>query len=494
VFFPSLLLTLLSAFLLYISFPNPFFLPGYNLCAFVFAITLFFALENKSVGQRLFLGLLFGYVFHGLVVNWFVPYSLPGYLFFISVLTIHSVIFCVFYRRLASSRLTLFFVPALWVAGEYVRGLLMQGESWNIGYTQSFNTYLIQSANIFGSWIISFLLVFINYGIYQSVKEPRRRWHYARVILILLGGFYVYGWISIKPIDPDPAVSVVTFQPDIEYPSRVSMADSTRITNEHIHATGEIPRHWNPDLLIWPETAVPSDFMRDNALFPVIQKMVREKEVYFLTGAAIEEGKELFNGAVFMDRQGKILDIYRKKYLVPFSEYYPSGGLWNMTRLFLRNESQGFSPGVRPGLFQFPHDDSRLAGRRFAVVICSEDNMSSLFRQYRLNGAEFMIVLLNNGWFEDKAGLVMHGQHSVMRAVENRVPVIRSSNNGWTAAIDRYGRFDPEGLHKIQKKSSFHYKIHPNKDIPIYSIIGDTLCWICSAFVIMILLYERKRT
>lgn len=493
-FVSSSVLTVLSALLLYLSFPNKFSLLGYNLCAFVFAVPLFFALERSSAGRRFFLGLLFGLIFHGLVVNWFIPYSLPGYLFFIAVLTIQPVIFCLFYRPLSSRRSAAVFVPALWVAGEYARGLVMQGESWNIGYTQSFNLYLIQASSIFGSWIISFLLIFINHAIYQSIREPGLRRRYAMTVLILLGGFYVYGFISVKPAGEGQTVSVVSLQPDIEYPGRISMADSVRIAREHIRLTETVPPEWEPDLVIWPETAVPSDFTKDTALLSAVQDMVQERNAYFLIGAAIDEKDGLFNGAVFLDKDGAVIDIYKKIHLVPFSEYYPAGGLWNLTHPFVRNESQNFSRGRRPGIFRFPSDDSRLGGRRFAVAVCSEDNMASLFRRYRLQGAEFMVVLLNNGWFQERTGFIMHGQHSVMRAVENRVPVIRSSNNGWTASIDKYGRTGREGLAGIRQQKMFHYRIEPNKDISVYTIIGDTFCWICSVFVIMILLYEKKRT
>jgi len=492
-FFISILLTILSAVLLYLSFPNNLSLFGYNLCAFVFAVPLLFALEKTSAAGRAVLGLIFGYVFHGLVVGWFIPYSLPGYFFFISVLTVQPLIFCVLYRRPSSRRLSALFVPALWVASEYARGLLMQGESWNIGYTQSFNVYLIQVSSIFGSWIISFLLIFVNYGIYQSIKEPRHRRRYAQAILILLGGFYIYGFISVKFPPREETLSVATLQPDIHYPSHISMADSLRIAGQQIRLTGKIPHRWNPDLVIWPETAVPSDFTRDPDMLPAVQEAARRQGAYFLIGAAIDEEAGLFNGVVFLDPDGTVIDIYKKRYLVPFSEYQPTGGMWNVIDAFVPNTSQNFVKGSRPGVFQFPAGEGRMAGRRFAVAVCSEDNISSLFRRYRLKGAEFAVILLNNGWFKNKTGLIMHGEHSIMRAVENRIPVIRSSNNGWTALIDRYGRVDTEGLAGVRQKKIFHYQIHPNKDVSVYSIIGDTFCWICSAFVIMSLFYEKRR-
>lgn len=53
--------------------------------------------------------------------------------------------------------------------------------------------------------------------------------------------------------------------------------------------------------------------------------------------------------------------------------------------------------------------------------------------------AVFVVVLLNNGWFTQKAGFVMHAQHSMVRAAENRFRIIRSANHGWSGLIDEVG-------------------------------------------------------
>ena len=120
-------------------------------------------------------------------------------------------------------------------------------------------------------------------------------------------------------------------------------------------------------------------------------------------------------------------NIYYKRHLIPLTEYIPQSWFWkNFARIF-HVESFELVPGTPAGLMNIT---SRISKEKalFGVAICSEDNVAKVFRQYAKEVAGFVLVLLNIGWFSPKEGLVMHAQHSIMRAVENRMPVIRVAN------------------------------------------------------------------
>ena len=165
---------------------------------------------------------------------------------------------------------------------------------------------------------------------------------------------------------------------------------------------------------------------------------------------------------------------------MPLSEYIPAGVFWKTSARIFKIESFGFAPGRDSGVMPVPETT-----KKFAVLICSEDNISSLMRRNAGDGADFAVVLLNNGWFFQKSGLVMHGQHSIMRAVENGLPVVRVANTGWSCLIDPKGRVVDGSFDSLGRRMFFEYRIPPGTRRTLYNIIGDTFCWLCAAFVIM---------
>jgi len=75
----------------------------------------------------------------------------------------------------------------------------------------------------------------------------------------------------------------------------------------------------------------------------------------------------------------------------------------------------------------------------FGVLVCYEDIFPALARDSVRSGAEVLAVMTNNGWFGEGGAAYQHSAHSVLRAIENRRPVIRCGNGGWSGWIDEYG-------------------------------------------------------
>src|SRR3989338_2419014 len=132
-------LIFLSALLLYFSNPNIFFLKGFWPLAWVFAVPLFRGLEGKSWLKRLALGLVFGLVFYGFLVQWFIPYTKVGYVVFVLALSIQQAVFCLLIRPSTGKGLRHCFDAAVcWVISELVRTAAMSGFSWGLAGSQTF--------------------------------------------------------------------------------------------------------------------------------------------------------------------------------------------------------------------------------------------------------------------------------------------------------------------------------------------------------------------
>jgi apolipoprotein N-acyltransferase len=75
----------------------------------------------------------------------------------------------------------------------------------------------------------------------------------------------------------------------------------------------------------------------------------------------------------------------------------------------------------------------------FGPLICYEDVFPDLARHSALGGAAVLTVMTNNGWFGEGGAAYQHAAHAVLRAVENRRPVLRCGNGGWSGWIDEFG-------------------------------------------------------
>jgi apolipoprotein N-acyltransferase len=284
------------------------------------------------------------------------------------------------------------------------------------------------------------------------------------------------------------------------------------------------------DLILWPETAVPAYLPDDAEADAFIRGLAQEGGVPILLGAmelareaqdaapgtlrlrsgqAQNEEPRLYNSAFLYDGHGEVAGVYRKIHLVPFGEYLPFVRRFPWLK---RIEPLGFScdAGTESTVLRVPNaarekDTGRADAVRFGVLICFEDVFAGLARRAVRNGAEVLINLTNDAWFDGSAGPVQHMAHCVFRCVENRVPAVRASNSGVTCLIDTTGRIDQTTRDALRDRSwsSMAYRTWSVAVPPrgraetFYSRYGDLPlalpCGIASALVAgLILWWERK--
>lgn len=187
-----------------------------------------------------------------------------------------------------------------------------------------------------------------------------------------------------------------------------------------------------PDLVVWPETAIPTLLHNAGPTFEVIADAAQGAPVA-LGVQRIEQGR-FFNSLVVLDADGSVAARYDKHHLVPFGEYVPLGDLAARVGLsgFATKDGNGFSPGPGPQLIQFGDLGKGVP------LICYE----AVFPQFAGATAErpdFLIQITNDAWFGTRSGPYQHLVQARMRAIEQGVPLIRSANTGISAMIGPYG-------------------------------------------------------
>ncbi|MFA5088702.1 MAG: apolipoprotein N-acyltransferase [Candidatus Omnitrophota bacterium] len=493
-----MLKSILSALILYLSLPNYFFHYGLGPLAWIFAVPLFFALEDKGPFQRMVRGWLFGLFFFGLALSWLATYNVLAYGAFVLLWSLQPLFFSFLYSPRDKHRAgDLFLIPALWATAEFTYSQILNGFSWTIGHSQAFNVPAIQIANLFGSYGISFFIIFFNYALFRAMKDPReRRFHFTAAALSLLI-LFGYGFFSLLEQRNEPFLKnylrIGIIQPNIRPQEIENPLAINQIIAKHLSLTEDsLPE--NPEMIIWPETTIPDDFLLQKPLREKVTQAAARANTYLLVGAALLRDGRDYNSAVLLDPNGNVADVYDKRFLVPFIEYSPGGKRVRDLQKFLKATSYDFLGGARAGILSLRQNRSakEIIG---AVTICSEDHYPSLFRQFSSRGTKFAVVMLNDSWSPRDEAMIIHAPGSILRAVENGLAVVRIANTGWSCFIDKYGRISPKNTLPLNSRGFIVRPVCLADRKTLYTRIGDIFAVLCLTFVIinyLLKIFQKK--
>jgi apolipoprotein N-acyltransferase len=432
---------IISAFLLFLSFPNiDFWILGW-----VFIVPFLYGLEQKNGFSSFTYGLIFG-----LHLSVFLLYS-------IAVLTLPGFIGLVIYLSLFygiatwlisfindNTKIPLYFIlPVIWVVMEeamswgYMAFTLM-----NVGITQHKILPFIQIASITGVGGVSFFIVFIGSLIYQSLVEKRwgTRLRFIGVSIIIFVIIYISGSITVpEEFSPQEDIGDLTIgvvQTNVAFEVKTDSRFKEIVLDRYIFSSKKILFKDKVDMIIWPETAIPYSLGTTKLGFKKIEEFAKEQDIYLLSGVQRNELSEdevrSYNSAMLVNPDGEIESVYDKIHLVPFSETIPS---IFKTKAFesVFADASDFTPGAEYKIFD-------IQKAKFGVLICFESIFPHQSRKLVNMGADFLVVMTIDTWFGKTNLPYIHSAVSKFRAVENRIWVVRSANTGVSAFYDPAGR------------------------------------------------------
>lgn len=398
------------------------------------------------------------------------------------------------------------FCAAAWVAMEMVIARVLTGFPWNfLGVSQFRFLPLIQIASFTGVYGVSFLVVWVSVtGLILFRPDLRAGLRVLQVAPVLLAppllvtlGVIGFGMAKLSEAEPFVReVKIALVQPAIPQEA-IWDANEKRQRFDKLIELSRAALAAEPDLLVWPETAMPDLIGRNAFTQQALRNLLRDQRAWIVMGGGdvrpVRGSKDAyFNAAFLIDDKGELVSIYHKRHLVLFGEYMP-GARRFPSLAKLRRGGMGMTPGNQIGEFEI--DSLAL---KFNVLICFEDVFPHEVRSTVNVESDFLLNLTNDGWFGDHWIQRQHAISAMFRAIENGLPLVRCANNGLTCWVDARGRLHEEffpGSSDIYqagfKTARVPLRLPGNRgEGTFYNRHGDWFGWCCVSLSLIVLIWS----
>jgi apolipoprotein N-acyltransferase len=413
---------------------------------------------------------------------WFV--AVPAAVLLAFYMALYPALFTLFMRPLVHRRLGWFSLGMtgglLWVVFEMLQGTILSGFPW-LPLSVAFVPWpwFIQAASLVGGWGLTVLFTAAALWLFipgRVVSLPRVA---GLVVLVLIAG---HGLADMRFLEREgPVARVSVIQGNIDQSLKWESIYQETTVDKYIRLSKEQVENHDPDLVVWPETAVPFYFQELNLLSSKVRTFARSNQVRLLTGSPAYklnfEGDtyKYFNRAFLLNNDGTTEGVYDKVHLVPFGEYIPFRGLLPINTLVTNFGDFTAGDAAKP----IAAGDMSLG-----VLICYEAIFPDLSQEQVASGANLLVNISNDAWFSRSSAPWQHLHLSAMRAVEQGRWLVRSTNTGISTLVTPKGEIvNPTPLFQetaftrevelIDRRTVFHFLYFPMcLGLPIFAFIA----------------------
>ncbi|HEY3052023.1 MAG TPA: apolipoprotein N-acyltransferase, partial [Thermoanaerobaculia bacterium] len=236
-------------------------------------------------------------------------------------------------------------------------------------------------------------------------------------------------------------------------------------------------------IVVWPESTVPLSFSSTDFYRDSIESISHMYGADIILGSVAEDARQtnkLWNAA-FLVSSGRTIGHYDKIRLVPFGEYVPLRKM-----LFFANKL------VRAvGNFEFGTNDHPLHGKlSYGPAICYEVVFPQITATQVRNGADVLVTITNDAWYDGTSAPRQHLNQARLRAVEDDRYLLRAGTTGISAAVDPAGSILQEI--PMGRRGTILAKFQPRKTITPYVRFGDWFAWL-ACFVVLVAIVRGGR-
>jgi apolipoprotein N-acyltransferase len=314
----------------------------------------------------------------------------------------------------------------------------------------------------------------------------RQGWSLLAVGVVTVASLYAYGWARlVAPLPQDPGAPWIrVVQADVKQEAKYDAQNFQDIVRRYLTLTAQ-PSGRRPDIVIWPEGALPA---AANDLLAPGSWTLDGLEAALLPGQTLmmgayraapgPQGPLYYNSLLVLRRQPDGLEltgVYDKHRLVPFGEYLPLErfltplGIKDLTHI-----GDGFSPGPRP------RPIAPAGVPEVQPLICYE----SLYPGFTRGGSRlaghrprWIVNISNDAWFGQTSGPWQHLNQASYRAIEEGLPIVRSTPTGVSAIIDPYGRVLARQLKGLGAAGVVDAPLPAALGPTPFTAFGDVLFW-----------------
>lgn len=389
------------------------------------------------------IGFWFGIGFFGAGVSWLISsiYIYAGVHLVLSVLaTGVFVLFLTSYFMLAGWLVAwlkrpdhpglnwVLVMPAIWVFAEALRAELFGGFPFLMTGNTHALTWLGGYAPVFGvlgvSWVVA-----ISAGVLLWLVVSRA-WVAAPMILALfwLTGAALKNVEWVKPVGKPVDVALV--QGNIPQDQKWQQSQFLPTLQTYVSLTKQ---NLDADVVVWPETAIPDYY--DRVEKGALSTFIRDAQLLntdILVGVITRDldTKAYYNAIVNVHQPEQ---VYQKRHLVPFSEYFPFANLFKALSLLFDVPFSEFSAGA---------DDQKtfqLGAHSVGLSVCYEMAFGGELAASAAQ-SDYLLTVSNDAWFAHTLEPAQQVQDVQIRALELGREIGRTTNTGYTVIVDVNGQ------------------------------------------------------
>lgn len=322
----------------------------------------------------------------------------------------------------------------LWVAVEYFRGYwLLNGFPWlQIAYSQLLSP-LAGFAPLVGVYGIGFLLAASAFAMVEMLHRKLVPINGLIFLLLIWGGGALLKTVKWTQAIGEP-IKITLVQGNIGQGQKWQPDQRLNTLKLYRELTEQ---HWDSNVIIWPETAIPAFLEEVKAFYldPLAAEARRHNTDLVVSLPTSGQGREYFNSVLAL---GEKQALYHKNHLLPFGEYLPlqplSGWVLDLIQIPLGDFTAGADrqPLLMAG------------GYPFIATICYEDAFGEQVAR-QIEEAAYIVNLTNDAWFGDTSQPHQHMQMAQMRALETGRYLVRATNTGVTGFIAPDGSISKAG-------------------------------------------------
>jgi apolipoprotein N-acyltransferase len=465
-------LSTLSGLLLSIPFLSP---QHYGL-AWIGFIPLLIAIEKASLIRSYLLGAVTGLIFSINISYWMIDFLMLSKGYGILLSTVFSAIFWLYCAQLFAF-ITLSFnaIRQRMNVHEYLLFPLIVVSvftlypmifSAHLGESQSQFLIAIQAIEFVGVYGLDTLIALANIVIFRLLwrfitvqpapadqkKNSPRQWPLGIALLVLISWFY-YGWSANQvwesKIDQWDTVRIGLVQPNeipslekqILYPGYSRAFPPEMAMTQRLASSGA-------EVVIWPEAKYKAYF--DQPLISeAYQHHIKALNIRLIfqdidrsQNSTNTTVKQQYNSAVMLSEQGELIGQYQKMKRIAFGEYVPFASDIPILKRWVEGFFGSFLNEMEKGeshqVFSSKLSNNLVKNNTFNIVplICYEtifpefvaEAVASALR--KTPNTDLLVALSSDGWFGPTHQPYQHVNASILRAVENRLPLVHVLNNG----------------------------------------------------------------